>query len=87
MPRELARMREPSEMYVASRMLNTVPIRARIASFATSFFLVVARIILRLSALRAPTAGPSSNDELECLGRMTVSKDPVRATVLNVGLY
>ena len=53
-------MWRPLEMYVASRMQNRVQIRARHASFATKlhFTCFVATIILRLSALRAPTVGP-----------------------------
>ena len=47
-------------MYVASRMQNTVQIRAWNACFATKLDILffVAAILLDLSALRAPTVGP-----------------------------
>ena len=54
-------MREPLEMVTASRMQNMVQIRKEnIYSVTISFFEILEEVLLGLSALRAPTVGPSN---------------------------
>ena len=55
-----ARMREPLEMYTASRMQHMVHTRKNNAYFATNLLFQFCRenVLLGLSALRAPTVGP-----------------------------
>ena len=59
-PRGHGSMREPLEMFTASLMQNMVQIRKKNMYFATKLlFGILEKVLLGLSASRAPTVGPS----------------------------